>query len=71
MALQKLGLSKGYVLIGCSQNGINAFFVKKELLPKQSQIKSVEDVYRPPQYGMKKDDVFIGHPPSEKKMIEI
>jgi len=71
LALYKLGLSKGYTLIGCSQSGLNAFFVKKELLPKQFQIKSVEDVYRPPQYGIKKDDVFIGHPPSDKKMVEI
>jgi hypothetical protein len=38
-ALYKLGLSKGYSLVGTNSNGNNAFFVKKELL--NSKIKSV------------------------------
>jgi len=33
-ALSKLGLKKGYVLIGTDKNGVNCFFVKKDLALK-------------------------------------
>jgi hypothetical protein len=31
-ALAKVGLQKGYALVGCSSNGVNAFFVQRTLL---------------------------------------
>ena len=32
MALKKLGESKGYTLIGTDNNGVNAFFVKSDII---------------------------------------
>jgi hypothetical protein len=32
-ALVRLGKKKGYSLVGCGQNGVNAFFVRHDLLP--------------------------------------
>jgi hypothetical protein len=32
-ALRRLGQSKGYALVGCDSRGVNAFFIRKELLP--------------------------------------
>jgi len=71
LALSNLGLSKGYTLVGCSQHGVNAFFVKKELIPKHVKLKTVAELYRPAQYGMLKNGKYLGHPLSDKKMIEI
>lgn len=34
-AMTKLAHSKGYVLIGCESNGINAFFVRKDVVRKK------------------------------------
>ena len=34
-ALRRLGVQKGYALVGTNKNGNNAFFVKKEILKKQ------------------------------------
>ncbi len=31
LALTKLANSKGYILVGCDSNGVNAFFVKREI----------------------------------------
>lgn len=70
LALRNLGLSKGYTLVGCDSRGINAFFVKSDLI-KGLQINNIDQLYRPPQYGQLVDGIHIGHPPSDKKMIEI
>jgi len=70
LALKNLGLKKGYTLVGCENNGVNAFFCKSELL-KEIKIKDIEDLYKSPQYGNIENGHPIGHPPSDKKMIEI
>lgn len=46
-ALAKLGARKGYALVGCSSLGINAFFVRKDLLRPPVIEKSVREVIRP------------------------
>lgn len=46
-ALEKLGNRKGYALVGCSSLGINAFFVRKDLLHSPVIDKSVQEAFRP------------------------
>ena len=70
LALKNLSLEKNYTLLGCDNNGINAFFCRSDLV-KNFKIKDIEDLYRPPKYGEMINDVYIGHPKSDKKMIEI
>jgi len=70
LALEKLGSEKGYTLVGCDNTGTNAFFVKKELVKGRIK-KTLEELYKPPKYGLVVNGKHIGHPPSNKKMIEI
>ncbi len=44
-ALVKLGIKKGYSLVGCNSAGNNAFFVKKELINEKVKEKSIEEVF--------------------------
>jgi hypothetical protein len=70
LALRNLGLAKGYTLIGCDSFGVNAFFCKNELV-QGFKIKNIQELYRPPKYGEIVNGLHIGHPPSDKKMVEI
>jgi hypothetical protein len=70
LALKNLSLEKNYTLLGCDNNGVNAFFCKSELV-ENFKIQNIEDLYRSPKYGEKINGEHIGHPPSSKKMIEI
>ncbi|HLQ39182.1 MAG TPA: hypothetical protein VK348_15335, partial [Planctomycetota bacterium] len=49
MALEQLGRSKGYTLVYCTQAGVNAFFVRDDLMGGEPR-RSVASVYRPPNY---------------------
>jgi len=70
LALRNLGLKKGYRLVGCDNNGINAFFCKSELI-SGFEIKDIQDLYRLPKYGKIINNIHIGHPPSTKKVPEL
>jgi len=65
-----LGLKKGYTLVGCENNGVNAFFCKSELI-SGFEIKDIQDLYRLPKYGKIIKNIHIGHPPSTKKVPEL
>ena len=69
LALKKLSLEKNYTLLGCDNNGVNAFFCQSDLV-KNFKIKDIKDLYRSPKYGGKINSIHIGHPPSTKKMID-
>ena len=56
--------------VGCDQNGVNAFFCQSNLLTK-FRIKDIVDLYMSPKYGEIIDDNHIGHPKSNREMIEI
>lgn len=71
LALQKLGKSKGYTLIGCDNNGINAFFVRDELIDSRIKKKPIKKLYRHVGYGKVVNGIHQGHPKSNRKMIEI
>lgn len=49
LALAKLGKSKGYTLLVCDNRGVNAFFVRSDLVKDHFAVKRVEEVYRPRQ----------------------
>ena len=70
LALQNLGNEKGYTLVGCDSNGVNAFFCKSELV-KEIKIKPIRNLYKSPKYGKIVNEIYIGHTPSDKKMIKI
>jgi len=70
LALKKLGLSKGYALVGCDSRGVNAFFVKNDLV-EGIKIPTIDQLYRPPQYGQIVNGIHVGHPQSNKIMLEI
>lgn len=70
-ALVKLGLSKGYTLICCDSTGTNAFFIRDDLMEGNFIPKTTQDLYKPPQYGEKVKGKYIGHPPSQRKMIDV
>lgn len=44
-ALRQLGLQKGYQLVGCDFTGVNAFFVRNDLLSEDLKVLSVEQAY--------------------------
>ena len=56
-ALTKLAGSKGYGLVGCESSGVNAFFVKKELLQSLHEV-SVQDAYYPHLRRLKKESTL-------------
>jgi hypothetical protein len=69
LALSKLGKLKGYTLVACDNRGVNAFFIRDDLLDDHFSIKNIEDLYRPPKYGKRVHGG--GYRPSARKMIDI
>lgn len=50
-ALEKLGLEKGYLLVGCSLTGVDAFFVRKDLVGDHFAAPfTAENHYQPARY---------------------
>lgn len=66
LALYKLGINKGYTLIGCDNSGTNAFFVRHDLVKNNFKVRDIKEIYKPPKYGKKINGKYIGHPPSTK-----
>lgn len=71
LALAKLGKDKGYTLIGCDSQGVNAFFVLDELVRNNFKIRDIEKIYRAPRYGEKHRGKYTGHPKDERKMVQV
>ena len=71
LALETLGKSKGYTLIACDNAGVNAFFVRTDLIKNNFKIKKIEEIYKPPKYGKKINGKYIGYPFSNKSMISV
>ena len=60
-ALEQLGREKGYALVGCCFSGVNAFFVREDLVEDRFCAPyTAENHYEPPRYGMRYP---VGHPP--------
>ena len=46
-AMERLGSTKGYTLVGCDSSGVNAFFVRRDLARGKISAVSPEDAYYP------------------------
>ena len=63
-SLEKLGQKLGYNLVGCSFSGVNAFFVRKDLVGRKFlEPFTSENFYEPPRYYLYRR---IGHPKNFK-----
>ncbi len=73
LALARLGRSKGYTLIGCESQGVNAFFLRDDLLAERFAVRSIQQLYSEPRYGVVQDGRCIGHRPTPRirDMIEV
>lgn len=71
LALSNLGKQKGYHLVACDSRGINAFFVRKDLIAALPPSHNIESVYRPPQYGYYSRGRYKGYRAGDKKMITV
>jgi hypothetical protein len=62
-AIAKVGSAKGYGLVGCNITGVNAFFVRNDLLEDRFQAPfTAENHYQPARYFLE-GTLFAGHPP--------
>jgi hypothetical protein len=68
-ALVKLGQRKGYSLVGCSISGVNAFFVRDDLVQDHFRAPyTAENHYEPPRYGLIGQ---VGHGPSMGPWVNV
>jgi len=70
LALTNLGKEKGYDLVGCDSEGINAFFIKKDIV-KGLVKRTYDQMYKPPRFGHIINGTYIGHPLDKRKMMTI
>lgn len=71
-AYAKLGKGKGYTLIGCESQGVNAFFVRDDVLGNRFSVPNdVREIYRPPQYGVVIGGEYRGHPASHRPFVDV
>jgi hypothetical protein len=68
-ALCKLAREKGYTLIGCDREGVNAFFLKDAEIAGRFVPQDIFKLYRPPRFGAQADGG--GWPASSKAMISV
>ena len=66
-ALEALGASRGYALVGCDSAGVNAFFVQDSLLGSRLRRLTAAAAYRPAAF----DEFDAGHPHDARAMIEV
>jgi hypothetical protein len=67
-ALEALGSRKGYALVGCSLSGINAFFVRQDLVEDRFCAPfTAENHFEPPRFGFYKIGTLDMHPPGMGK----
>jgi len=68
-ALEALGRAKGYSLVGCSPAGVNAFFVRDDLVADRFRAPfTAINHYEPPRYLLAGPS---GHPPGMGKWVDV
>lgn len=50
LAYSKLGMEKGYTLVGCTRKGMNCFFVRKDIVKNNFLLRSINLLYIPTKY---------------------
>jgi FkbM family methyltransferase len=68
-----LGAQFGYSLVGCGREGVNAYFVRTDLLPRANlEAVPVPTAYRPPTYGIVGPlGAFAGHLPTTRRFERV
>lgn len=64
-ALCALSERRGYALVACDSRGINAFFVRTDLVAALGEPSQVARIFRPPYYGRH----LCGHPVSKQSLM--
>ena len=54
-SLEMLGREKGYKLLACCYNGVNAFFVREDLITDKFLPLQIEEIYQPVRYYLKRN----------------
>jgi hypothetical protein len=70
-ALCRLAQRKGYALVGCNSNGINAFFVRRDLLPTGLQTLTSEEGYVAGKFTETRDasGAFVHSSPEHERLL--
>lgn len=72
LALYRLAKTRGYDLIYCNENGVNAFFVRSDLVGDKLVARPPISVYRGPSFGVQdKFGAFMGHKPGNREFVTI
>lgn len=66
VALNELCGDKGYTLVACDKAGVNAFFIRNELITNEFLKKELDYFYSCPKYG----SLFFGHPKGKGPWIK-
>src|SRR5690606_10522146 len=72
-ALEQLGDTKGYVLVGCGRAGLNAFFVRRDLLPSAMKAMTAEEAFKGGQFCEAHDqhgNRVKMNPEEERRLLE-
>lgn len=69
LALVNLNIKKGYTLIGCDTTGTNCFFIRNDCMLDRFSVRDIKELFREPKF--RGHTGKIGHPKSDKKMINI
>jgi hypothetical protein len=68
-ALHQLAAAKGYTLVGCDREGVNAFFVRDTELGEHFVRQDIQTLYRQPRFGKAEDQG--GWPSGPRQMITV
>lgn len=72
LALYRLARTRGYSLVACNLRGVNAFFVRDDLLSRKLVAKLPADAYQPPRFGQEAEPgIFIGHRPPSNAFVDV
>lgn len=72
LALYRLAKTRGYDLVYCNENGVNAFFVRTDLLGDKLIARPPISVYRGPSFGIcDKFGAFTGHRADSREFVTI
>ena len=71
LALVKLAEKKNYSLIGCNNNGLNAFFVRNDLIQNYFKKQTINEMYKPFTRCSKINGKYISYPKCDKKWVNI
>ncbi|MDO8828408.1 hypothetical protein [Methylophaga sp.] len=63
--------ARGYSLVGCESRGVNAFFIKNELIRKPFTPLDANEAFVSPKYGQKNGNDWMGHRSDSRKLQDI